>query len=88
MSKWNTALEVRKHLRQPEGGKHQGYSSAPLRIEEKNYMKGKTYLKQQLLKDPFALKRYGKRQLIQIKEKEIYKIITNKEFTKEQDRQF
>ena len=33
-----------------------------------NYMKGKIYLKQILLKDTFALKRYGKRLLVQIME--------------------
>ena len=46
-------------------------------------MKGKIYLKQLLLKDTFAAKRYGKRLLVQVKEKEVYIILTNKEFTKE-----
>ena len=40
----------------------------------RNYMKGKIYLKQ-LIKDTYAVKRYGKRILVQIKEKEVYKII-------------
>ena len=48
-------------------------------------MKGKIYLKQKLLKDTFAVKRYGKGLLVQIKEEEVYKIITNIEFTKEGD---
>ena len=44
------------------GGKYQG--------EKKNYMKGKIYLKQLLLKDTFAAKRL----LVKIKEEEVYKI--------------
>ena len=32
-----------------------------------NYMKGKIYLKEQLLKDSFEVKRYGKGLLVQIK---------------------
>ena len=35
--------------------------------------------------DTFAVKRYGKGLLVQIKEEEVYKIITNIEFTKEGD---
>ena len=50
----------------------------------RNFMKGKIYLKQQLLKDIFAVKRYGKGLLIQIIE-EVYKIITNKVFTDDED---
>ena len=38
-----------------------------------------------LLKDTFAVKIYNKRLLIQIKEKEMYKIITNKAFTDDED---
>ena len=38
-------------------------------------MKGKMYLKQQLPKDTFAVKRYGKGLMFQIKEEEAYKII-------------
>ena len=34
VSQWNTTLEKRKHMRQPEGGKHQSGSSALLRREE------------------------------------------------------
>ena len=41
----------------------------------RNYTKGKIYLKQQLLKVTFAVKRYGKELLVQIKERE-YKITT------------
>ena len=67
----------------PEGEKHQGGFSTPLRMEE-----GIIYLKQQLLKDTFAVKRCGTGQLVQIKEEEVYKIITNKEFTKEEDSPF
>ena len=48
---------------------------------KRNYMKSRVYLKQQLLKDTFATKRYGKGLLFKIKE-EVYKIITEKEFTK------
>ena len=48
-------------------------------------MKGKIYLKQQLLKDIFAVKRYNKRLLVQKKEEEVYKIITNKAFTEDED---
>ena len=33
----------------------------------RNYLKGKIYIKQQLLNDSFEVKRYGKRLLIQIK---------------------
>ena len=54
----------------------------------RNYMKGKIYLKQLLLKDTFAVKRYGKRLLVQIKEKEVYKLITNKTFTDNEDNPF
>ena len=54
----------------------------------KNYMKGKIYLKQLLLKDTFTVKRYGKRLLVQIKEEEVYKIITNKAFTDDEDNSF
>ena len=35
---------------------------------KRNYMKGKIYLKQQLLKDSFKIKRYGKGLLVQKKE--------------------
>ena len=38
----------------------------------RNYMKRKIYLKQLLLKDKLVAKRYGKGQLVQIKEKEVY----------------
>ena len=43
----------------------------------RNYMKGKIFLKQLLLKDKFAVKRYGKRLLVPIKEVEVYRIIPN-----------
>ena len=48
-------------------------------------MKGKICLKQQLLKDTFALKRYSKGLLVQIKEEKLYKKITNKAFTEDED---
>ena len=54
----------------------------------RNYMKGKIYLKQKLLKDTFAVKRYGKGLLVQIKEEEVCKILTNKEFAEENDSPF
>ena len=56
----------------------------------RNYMKGKLYLKQQLLRDAFAVKRYSKGLLVQIKKKEANKIIsiTNKAFTEAEDSPF
>ena len=48
-------------------------------------MKGKLDLKQQLLADAFAVERYGKGLLVQIKEEKAYKIITNKAFTADED---
>ena len=54
----------------------------------RNYMQGKIYLKQQFLKDTFTVKRYGKELLVLIKEKEVYKIITNKAITDDEDRPF
>ena len=48
-------------------------------------MKGKVYLKQQLLNDTITTKRYGKGILVQIKEEKVFKILKNKEFTKETD---
>ena len=51
-----------------------------IKERKRKYIKGKVYLKQQLLKDTFATKRYGKGLLFKIKE-EVYKIITEKEFT-------
>ena len=44
-------------------------------------MKGKIYLKQLLLKDKFAVKRYSNELLVQIKEDKICKIITSKALT-------
>ena len=37
------------------------------------------------LKDTFVVKRCGKELLVQIKEEEVYKIITNKAFTDDED---
>ena len=54
----------------------------------RNYMKGKIYLKQLLLKDKFAVKRYSNELLVQIKEEEVYKIITNKAFIDHEDSPF
>ena len=48
-------------------------------------MKSNIYLKQKLLKNTFTVKRYGKGILIQINEEEVYKIITNKTFTEDED---
>ena len=47
----------------------------------RNYVKGKIYLKQLLL----LLKKYSKMLMVQIKEDEAYKIITNKAFTEDED---
>ena len=49
-------------------------------------MKDKIYLK--LIKNTFTVQRYNKRLLIQIKEEEVYKIITNKAFADDEDRPF
>ena len=46
-------------------------------------MKGKIYLKQLLLKNT-----YGKGLLVQIKEEEVYEVLTNKEFTYETNSPF
>ena len=54
----------------------------------RNYMKGKIYLKQQLLRDAFVVKRYDKGLLVQIDEEEAYKIITNKAFTEDEESPF
>ena len=51
----------------------------------RNSMKSNIYLKQKLLKNTFTVKRYGKGILIQINEEEVYKIITNKTFTEDED---
>ena len=44
-------------------------------------MKGKIYLKQQLLKDIFEVKRHSKGLLVQIKEEQKYKILIDRAFT-------
>ena len=54
----------------------------------KNYMKGKIYIKQQLLKDSFEVKRYSKGILVQIKGEEMYKISINRAFTGDEDSLF
>ena len=41
-------------------------------------MKVKIYIKQQLLKNNFEVKRYGKGLLVQIKEEEMYKILIDR----------
>ena len=46
--------------------------SLTVKDRKRNYMKGKIYLKQQLLKDGFEVKRYGKGLLVQIKEEEMH----------------
>ena len=81
MSHWNIASEVQKHISQPGGGKNQGGSSVPLKREE-------DIPKKIQLKDTLAVKRYSKGLLVQIKEKEAYKIITNKAFTEDEDSPF
>ena len=48
-------------------------------------MKGKIYQKKQLPKDTFAVMRYSKGLLVQIKKEKVYKIITNKAFTDDED---
>ena len=52
---------------------------------KRKYMKGKIYLKQKLLRDSFEVKRYGKRLLVEIKEEEMYKILIDRAFTKDED---
>ena len=47
---------------------------------KKKLYEGKDLLKQLLLKDTFAGKRYGKGHLYHIKEEEVYKV-QNREFT-------
>ena len=47
-------------------------------------MKDKIFLKQQLLRDSFEVKIYGKG-LVEIKEEEMYKILIDKEFTEDED---
>ena len=51
-------------------------------------MKDKIYHKQQLLNDIFAVKRYSKGLLIQIKEEGAYKLKTNKPFIEDEDSPF
>ena len=51
-------------------------------------MKGKIYQKQKLLKNTFFVKKHGKGRLVQIKKEEVYRIITNKEFIKEESSPF
>ena len=47
-------------------------------------MKGKIYLKQQILKDSFEVKRYGKGLLVQIIEEEMYKISIDRIFSEDE----
>ena len=51
-------------------------------------MKGKIYLKQQLIKDSFEVKIYGKGLQVKIKEEEIYKILIDRAFTEKKDSPF
>ena len=51
-------------------------------------MKGKIYIKQQLLKDSFEVKRYCKGLLVQIKEKEMYKILIDRAVTEDEESPF
>ena len=46
-------------------------------------MKGKIYLKQQILKDSFEVKMYDKGLLVQIKEEKMYKILIDRAFTED-----
>ena len=57
-------------------------------VRRRNYMKGKIYIKQQLLKDSFEVKRSGKRLLVQIKEEKMYKILIDRAFTEDEDSPF
>ena len=61
--------------KQPEEGKHQGGSSVPLRKEEE------ITLKARYTKGYFCSEEIRKGLLVQIKEKEVFKVLTNKEFT-------
>ena len=51
-------------------------------------MKGRIYLKQPLLKDTVAVKRYDKGLLVSIKEEELHEKITNKAFIDDEDSSF
>ena len=51
-------------------------------------MKGKIYLKQQLLRDSFGEKIYSKELLVEIKDEEMYKILIDRAFTKDEDGPF
>ena len=58
-------------------------TSLHLQGQKKKLLKGKIYIKQQILKDSFEIKRYGKGLLVQIKEEEMYKISIDGAFTKD-----
>ena len=51
---------------------------------KRNYIKSKIYLKQQLLRNSFEVKRYGKELLIEIKEDEMYKILIDRAFNEDE----
>ena len=51
-------------------------------------MKGKIYLRQQLLKDSFIAERNGKGLLLQLKTELLYKILMDKAFVEDEDSPF
>ena len=53
-----------------------------------NNTKDKIYIKQQLLKDSFEVKKYSKELLVQIKEEKMYKILKDRAFTEDNDSLF
>ena len=74
-------------MKQSEGGKHQ-YGPLHFKGEKKKLHEREDILKTTTIMDTFTEKRYGKGLLVQIKEDEVYKILTNKEFTDETDNPF
>ena len=61
-------------------------ASLHLQEQKRSYMKSKIYLKQQLLKDSFEVKRNHKGLLVKIKE--MYKILIDRAFTEDEDSSF
>ena len=59
-----------------------------LQDRKRNYMKSKIYLKQQLIKDSFELKRYNKGLLVQIKKEKMYKILIDRAVIEDEDSPF
>ena len=77
MSKWNTVSEVRKQ-ETTRKRKTPRWLLCTFKDRRRNYMNRKSYLKQLPLNDTFAIKRYDKGLLVQIKKEEVYKILKTK----------